>query len=73
MLGYACVFYAGRVYGHQSSLEVPHLTREHLNPSSPLDKGYFSKIPIDFDVVIAKESLSVQSEPDMTYTVYLIH
>jgi len=66
MLGYACVFYGGRVSGHQSSLEVPHLTSEHLNPSSPLDMGYFSKIPTGFDVVTTKESLSVQSEPHMT-------
>jgi hypothetical protein len=69
MLGYACVFYGGRVSGQQSSLEVPHLTSEHLNPSSPLDKGYFSKIQTGFDVVTAKERLSVQSEPDMTCNV----
>jgi hypothetical protein len=31
--------------------------------------GYFSKIPTGFDVVTAKESLSVQSEPNMTYNV----
>lgn len=73
MLGYACVFYGGWVSGHQSSLEVPHLTSEHLNPSSPLDMGYFSAIPIDFDVVISKESTFVQSEPDMKYTVQPIH
>jgi hypothetical protein len=69
MLGYVCVFYGGLVSGHQSNLEVPHLTSEHLNPSSPLDKGYFSKILIDFDVVTSKESLSVEIEPDMSYTV----
>jgi len=69
MLGYASVFYGGWVSGHQSSLEVPHLTSEHLNPSSPLDMAYFSKILIDFDVVTSKEGLSIQSKPDMTYNV----
>jgi hypothetical protein len=63
------VFYGGRVAGHQSSLEEQYLTSEHFNLSSPLDMGYFSKIPTDFDVVTSKESLSVQSVPAMTYIV----
>jgi len=69
MFEYARVFYGGWVSGHQSKLEVPRLTSEHLNPSSPLDTGYFSKIPTDFDVVTSKESLSVQSESDVSYNV----
>jgi hypothetical protein len=64
MLGYVCVLYGGRLSGHQSSLQVPHLTSEHLNRSSPLEMGDFSTIPIDFDVVISKAYPFVQSEPD---------
>jgi hypothetical protein len=66
MLGYVCVFNGGRVSGQQSILELPHLTSEHLNLSTPLGMGYFSTIQIDFDVVTLKKSTSVQSEPDMT-------
>jgi hypothetical protein len=73
MLEYACVFYGGWVSGHQSRLQVPHLTSEQLNPSSPLDIGYFSSKSNDFDVVTSKESTFVQSEPDMNYTMQPIH
>jgi hypothetical protein len=42
---------------------------EHLNTSGPLGIGYFSTISIDFDVVTFKESISVQSEIDITNNV----
>lgn len=73
MLGYVCVLYGGRASDHQSSLQVPYLTCEHLSQSSPLEMRDFSTIAIDFDVVISKARPFVQSEPDRGVYYVLIH